>query len=200
MSNSESTTSLDKQTGKNTGLVSFKTGIVEEAKVGWAIIRFPDLDDLLSKWIPVLYTKTQDDKGFWTPDVGEQVQCLMDDRLEDGCIMGAIYSEVDQPPTDDVDEYGIQFKDGGWFSYNRSTGLFKADIKGDAEITVDGTCTVKAELVVLDTPLVHCTGDVKVDGSVNADGDVTAGSISLQQHIHNIVVPVPGTPVTPPTA
>ena len=197
---SESATSLDRQTGKNTGLVSLKIGLVQERKVGWVIVRFPDLGDMLTKWIPVLYTKTQDDKGFWTPDIGEMVQCLMDDRLEDGCVMGAVYSEADQPPTDDMDEYGMQFEDGGWFSYNRNTGLFRADIMGDAEITVEGTCTVKAEMVVLDTPLVHCTGDVQVDGTMTANEDAIGGGISLKNHIHNIIVPVPGTPVTPPTA
>lgn len=177
MSFSESNTSLDRQAGKNTGLVSFKTGVVEEAKVGWAIIRFPDLGGLLSKWLPVLHMKTQDDKVFWTLDVGEQVQCLMDDRLEDGCILGAIYSQLDVPPTDDKDEFGVVFKDGGGIRYNRRTGV----------------ATVKAiEKVILDTPTVHATGDI------HADGDVTAGDISLRQHIHLIITPVPGTPVTPP--
>lgn len=177
--NSESSRSLDSTQGKNTGLVSLKIGLVEDRKVGWVIVRFPDLGNLLSKWIPVLYTKTQDDKAYWTPDVGEQVMCLMDDRLEDGCVMGAIYSDADQPPTDDMDEYGIKFQDGGEFSYNRATGIAKL---------------VAPTKVILDTPLTHATGDI------HADGDVVAGSVSLQHHIHNIIVPVPGTPVTPPTA
>lgn len=188
---SESSTSLDRQTGKNTGLVSLKIGLVEDRKVGWVIVRFPDLGDMLTKWIPVLYTKTQDDKAFWTPDIGEQVMCMMDDRLEDGCVMGAVYSKVDQPPTDDMDEYGIKFEDGGWVSYNRATGIAKV---------------VAPTRVILDTPLVHMTGDLQVDGSasvggdVAAGGDVTAGSVSLRQHIHLIIVPVPGAPVTPPVA
>lgn len=129
--------------GKNTALVSFKNGIVEDSKPGWAIIRFPDIDDLLTQWLPVVHSKTQDDKQFWTLDIGEQVKCLMDDRLEDGCILGAIYSEVDVPPTDDPDEYGITFKDGAWFSYNRRTGLFTALIIGDAIIEVGANLSVK---------------------------------------------------------
>lgn len=177
--NSESASSLDRTQGKNTGLVSMKIGLVEDRKVGWVIVRFPDLGDMLTKWIPVLYTKTQDDKAYWTPDIGEQVMCMMDDRLEDGCVMGAIYSEADQPPTDDMDEWGIKFKDGGEISYNRSTGIAKV---------------VAPTKVILDTPLVHATGDI------HADGDVVAGSVSLQHHIHNIIMPVPGTPVTPPVS
>lgn len=182
---SASSTSLDRQSGKNTGLVSLKIGLVEDRKVGWVIVRFPDLGNMLTKWIPVLYTKTQDDKAFWTPDIGEQVMCMMDDRLEDGCVMGAVYSEADQPPTEDMDEYGVQFQDGGWVSYNRATGV----------------ATVRAPTkVVLDTPLVHCTGDVQVDGTMTANEDAIGGGVSLKTHVHLIIVPVPGTPVTPPVS
>lgn len=197
---------IDRSSGKNTALVSFKNGIVEESKVGWAKVRFPDIDDLLTQWIPVMHSKTQDDKQFWTLDIGEQVKCLMDERLEDGCVVASLYSEVDVPPTDDVDEYGVTFKDGGWFSYNRRTGLFTALIMGDAVIevganlsvkvganlaaTVGGTsvvtsagaATLKAPKVTLDTPEVHCKGALKVDGAITASsslavaGAVTAGA------------------------
>lgn len=176
---SESSTSLDRQSGKNTGLVSFKIGIVEDSKVGWAIVRFPDLGDMLSKWIPQVWMNTQDDKEYGTLDVGSMVKCLMDDRLEDGCILGAIYSQADEPPVTDKDERGIKFADGGWVKYNRATGI---------------ATVIAPTKVVLETPLVHATGDI------HADGDVVAGSVSLQQHIHLIVLPVPGTPVSPPVA
>ena len=144
--------SLDRNTGKNTGGISLKIALVEERKVGWVIVRFPDLGDMLSKWIPVLFHKTQDDKGFWTPDIGEQVQVMMDDRMEDGCVLGAVYSEADLPPTEDMDEFGMQFKDGGWFSYNRVTGV----------------ATIRAMTkVMVDAPLVEITGDLVVDGSTS---------------------------------
>ena len=157
--------------GKNTALVSFKNGIVEESKVGWAKVRFPDIDDLLTQWIPVMHSKTQDDKQFWTPDIGEQVKCLMDDRLEDGCILGAIYSEVDIPPTDDPDEYGVTFKDGAWFSYNRRTGLFTALIIGDAVIEVGANLSVKvggkADVDVAGNLLAKVGGTSFVDSAGN---------------------------------
>lgn len=162
---------LDRSVGKNTALVSFKNGIVEESKPGWAIIRFPDIDDLLTQWLPVVHSKTQDDKQFWTPDIGEQVKCLMDDRLEDGCILGAIYSEVDVPPTEDPDEYGITFKDGAWFSYNRRTGLFTALIIGDAIIEVGANLSAKvsgkADVDVAGNLLAKVGGTSFVDSAGN---------------------------------
>lgn len=168
---------LDRSVGKNTALVSFKNGIVEESKVGWAIIRFPDVDDLLTQWLPVVHSKTQDDKQFWTLDVGEQVKCLMDDRLEDGCILGSIYSEVDIPPTDDVDEYGVTFKDGGWFSYNRRTGLFTALIMGDAVIEVGANLSAKV------------TGSADVDIGANLMAKV--GGTSLVDSAGNVTLKAP---------
>lgn len=163
MSMSASSTSLDRQSGKNTGLVSFKVGIVEESKVGWAIVRFPDLGDTLSKWIPQVWMNTQDDKEYGTLDVGSLVKCIMDDRLEDGCILGAIYSQADVPPTTDKDERGIKFKDGGWVKYNRATG----------------TATVVAPTkVILDTPVVECTH------LLTAAEDVIGGGVSLKTHVH----------------
>lgn len=168
---------IDRGHGKNTALVSFKNGIVEESKVGWAKIRFPDIDDLLTQWLPVVHSKTQDDKQFWTLDIGEQVKCLMDDRLEDGCILGAIYSEVDIPPTDDVDEYGVTFKDGGWFSYNRRTGLFTALIMGDAVIEVGANLHAKV------------TGSADVDIGQNLSAKV--GGTSLVDSAGNVTLKAP---------
>ncbi|MDO8771919.1 MAG: phage baseplate assembly protein V [Burkholderiaceae bacterium] len=173
---------IDRSKGKNTGLVSFKNGIVHESKVGWAKVQFPDVDDLLTQWIPVMHSKTQDDKQFWTLDVGEQVKCLMDERLEDGCVVASLYSEVDVPPTDDVDEYGIKFKDGGWFSYNRRTGLFTALIMGDAVIEVganlSATVTGNATAIVGGNLAATVGGTSMVDSAGNAT--LKAPKVTLQ--------------------
>lgn len=166
---------LERHGGKNTGGVSFKNGVVEESKVGWARIRFPDVDDLVTQWLPVGFSKTQDDKEYWTLDEGEQVKCLMDDRLEDGVVLCAIYSEVDVPPTDNPEKKGILFKDGGMIEYDRETGVM----------------TLKATTkIILDTPIVEATG------LVTAADDVTSGGVSLRYHVHPVtgyitLVPIP---------
>lgn len=50
----------------------------------------------------------------------------------------------------------------------------------DSVVTMapNGTVTVKATKVILDTPLVEATGDIE------AAGDVKAGNISLNSHVH----------------
>lgn len=78
------------------------------------------------------------------------------------------------------------------------------NIDGAANVTVIGNCTVKAPKIVLDSPMVECTGQLQVaslitgtggltvsggsgasvTGSMTTTGDVTAGGISLMHHTH----------------
>ena len=78
-------------------------------------VTFPDRDQMESWWLPVVFTKTQNDKMYWIPDVGEQVVCMMDEYDEDGAVLGAIYSSADRPPATGADKYHCTFKDGAAF-------------------------------------------------------------------------------------
>lgn len=131
---------------KNTGGVSFKTGVVIEAKVGFAKVRFDDLDALVSQWLPITYMKTLIDQAIFWLDVGEHVQCLMDDRLEDGCIIGAIYSDTTQAPAISADEIQLQCGGGVTININRASG----------QVTVAANSKIR-----FDTPLLEVTGEVK---------------------------------------
>jgi phage baseplate assembly protein V len=193
---------------RNTGGVSYKKGIVVEAKPGFAKVRFAELDELVTHWLPVIHAKTQEDKFIWTLDAGEHVACLMDEHLEDGCIVGAIYSEADAPPVSSADKFRVQFKDGGSFEYDRSTGAMNVVSKSIATVRA----TTK---VIVDSPDVEFTGNVLVrktltyegglvgsgsapgaggksaaiQGSLQiVGGDVVADDISLKHHKNSGVV------------
>jgi phage baseplate assembly protein V len=147
-------------------------------------VRFNDLDGLITAWLPVIYPKTFLDKVVWTLDAGEQVACILDEYFENGCILGAIYSEADVPPTTSPDKFLIQFKDGGSSEYDRSSGARTEVSKGVVDATADGAVTVKAPSVTLDTPLSTCTGELVVHkrltyqgGLVGRGGDGAAASI-----------------------
>lgn len=159
----------------NTGGVKYKQGIVSAAKPGFCRVRFDDIDGLESAWLPVIHHKTQDDKAIWTLDVGEHVACLMDSNMEDGCIVGAIYSEADVPPVASADKFRMQFKDGGSFEYDRSSGAMNVVCKGVANLTAGDAVTVKAPSVTLDTPEATCTGKMTVKGLLTYQGGM-AGS------------------------
>lgn len=130
--------------------MSYQKGLIEQSRAGFARVRFAEAGGLLSDWLPVIHSKTQNDKSIFTLDIGEQVACLMDEQLNDGCIVGAVYSDVDIPPVSSPDLYRVQFKDGGAFEYNRATGNMTVICKGALNITTTGKATIKAAMVDID--------------------------------------------------
>ena len=84
-----------------------------------ARVRLPECDNLRTNWLNVLQRNTQDNKDYWLPDVGEQVEVLLDANGEDGVILGAVYSDVDKPPFSDKNIRGTRFADGAEYIYNR---------------------------------------------------------------------------------
>ncbi|MDR0440141.1 MAG: phage baseplate assembly protein V [Candidatus Accumulibacter sp.] len=188
-----------------TGGVSYKQGIVAESRPGFARVRFDDLDGLVTAWLPLVHPKTFLDKAVWTLDVGEQASCLLDEYMEAGCILGAVYSEADAPPVASPDKFRLQFKDGGSFEYDRASGAMTVISKGVVDVTADGAVTVKAPSVTLDTPVTTCTGQLvvqkllayqggmtgkggsgaaaSIQGNIQVtSGDVQADDISLKTH------------------
>jgi phage baseplate assembly protein V len=101
---------------------AFRVGIVHEQDAAHAKVRvvFPDYDEVVSWWLPVVFAKTQNDKAYWIPDVGEQVVCLMDLRDEAGAVLGAIYSNADAPPVSSADKFHLAFRDGASVDYDRA--------------------------------------------------------------------------------
>lgn len=116
----------------------FRVGLVKQQDLKNARLRvaFPDRDQLLSYWLPIVMPKTQNDKSYWIPDLGEQVVCVMDEHDEAGAVLGAIYSSADTPPVQSADKYHISFKDGASFEYDRAAHAFAASLPGGATMSV----------------------------------------------------------------
>lgn len=164
--------------GRTPGVV-YKTGIVVESKPGFAKVRFSDLDDLVTQWLPQIFNKTQDDKTCSTLDVGEQVSCIMDAALEDGCILGAIYSDADAAPTGSKDVWRKQFKDGGSVEYDRAngkmsvvtTGDLTANVAGNLDVAVYGDASIRANgAALVKAPTITLDGDVTVTKTLTVAG------------------------------
>ena len=161
----------------------FLTGAVTEidAAKGAARVYFADVE-ITSYWLPICYPKTQDDKCYWMPDVGEQVRAIMDEHLEDGSILGAVYSAADAVPWASANKAGVRFKDGGEVVYDRASGKLSlnaigdlaATVGGNLQATISGTATIesggdatfKAPKVLIDAPEAECTGNLKVSGQL----------------------------------
>ena len=118
---------------------TFRVGIVQQQDPAHAKVRvvFPDYDEMISWWLPVVFAKTQDDKVYWIPDIGEQVVCLMDLRDEAGAVLGAIYSSADAPPVNSADKFHIGFKDGARFDYDRVAHILDLFFEDTTEFKYD---------------------------------------------------------------
>lgn len=161
----------------NTGGVSYKEGIVYAARPGFAQVRFPDLDDMVSAWLPLVVKKTLKDKECYSLDIGEQVACVLDENFESGVVLGAVYSDADAPPVESTDKLRFQFFDGGSFEYDRSSGTLSIVTMGPVNVTSAGNVTVSSPIgITLDTPITTCTGDLLVKNKLTYEGGM-AGSI-----------------------
>jgi phage baseplate assembly protein V len=103
-------------------------------------VTFPDRHQLISWWLPIVVPKSQNDKGYWIPDIGEQVVCLMDAHDEDGAVLGAIYSSADTTPVQSADKWHVTWNDGSTFEYDRSSHTLAVNVvsNGTINITVNG--------------------------------------------------------------
>lgn len=147
-----------------------KIGIVsaiDPAKCA-ARVQFPDNDDVVSYWLPVVQPKTLKDRFYYMPDVGEQVVCLLDENGEQGVILGAIYSDADPPPVTSPDKWHVAFEDGTTIEYSRATHTLALNIKGDVTIATDGNTSV----TTTGSTNITTTGKtiVKSDGTIELDG------------------------------
>jgi phage baseplate assembly protein gpV len=142
---------------------TFRVGIVQAQDPAHAKVRvvFPDCDEMISWWLPVVFFKTQNDKAYWIPDIGEQVVCLMDLRDEAGAVLGAIYSSADVPPVNSADKFHLAFKDGAHFDYDRVAHILDLVFQDTTEIKYD------ARAHLLDVKF-QDQAELKYDGSQHA--------------------------------
>ena len=127
-------------------------------------------------WLPILYPKTQDDQFCWTLDAGEQVKVLLDAQGEDGVILGAIYSDVDIPPTSDSNILVMRFKSGAIIEIDRNANTLNATGFADANVQANGSIKLKAgTTVTVDAPNTEFTGNVLVKKQLTYEGGL-AGS------------------------
>ena len=99
-------------------------------------------DKMTSYWLAVLQNKTFKDKFYSMPAVGEQVACLMDEKSEDGVILGAIYTTEDTPINQSEKEVAANFDDGTFINVNKETQTLTIsfpNINIVGNITQDGT-------------------------------------------------------------
>lgn len=155
---------------------------------GTARVRLEDESELISFDLRVVVRKAHKDFDYWLPDPGDQVLCFfLPFGLEQGFVLGSLYSRSDPVPVESSDKRHVLFSDGTWLEYDRKKHNLSGHIKGK----VDG-------LVIEKDAVIDIGGDVTetVGGSVSAEigkdlaarvgqnAEVTAGAqISLNAPI-----------------
>jgi len=132
-------------------------------------VKFPARGDVESWWLEVLQRNTFTNKDNGLPDIGELVAVLLDDKEEAGCILGAVYTEANKPPSPNANARRVTFGDGTVIEYDRAAHKLKASVQGDIEATATGDAHVTAVNV-------HITGATTVTGTSHLDGVVTVGA------------------------
>jgi phage baseplate assembly protein V len=118
----------------------YRTGIVaqiESVPPYRVRVQFPDQANVLSWWLPVQVPKTQNDKFFWQPDIGEQVSVVMDEWDENGIVTGSVPSQVDSAPSGlTPSDFYIQFADGTIIHYNTSSHQLQVSLGAGGQMTL----------------------------------------------------------------
>lgn len=156
----------------------FRVGIVQEQDTALARVRvtFADYDQMRSWWLPIVVPKSQNDKAYWIPDLGEQVVCLMDAHDEAGAVLGAIYSSADTTPVNSADKWHLGFKDGAAFEYDRSAHILSLQFGDGASIKYDGGA--HALTVALPTGATLTIGAGAASIAIDAEGNAQVTSLA----------------------
>ncbi|ELV2844213.1 phage baseplate assembly protein V [Enterobacter cloacae] len=184
--------------------VTRQTGIISDIDETAVRVRvtLPECDNLRSNWLPVLQRNTQENKDYWLPDIGEQVEVLLDNNGEDGVVLGAVYSTVDTAPLASRDKRYVHFSDGAAFEYDRKShqltvngGIEKiiievrdttrltspqVEVKAQHVLVTSDTVNVKATNVSIEASTV----DVKaLDVAVNAPLTTFTGDVTIMKKL-----------------
>lgn len=97
-----------------------------------AKVLFDDEDNTVSDELNIIVRNSKDNKDYALPDIGEHVVCLfLDNDRSTGFILGAVYSRNNLPAHNDPNVRALNFGDGNSIEFNRATGNFILNCKGD---------------------------------------------------------------------
>lgn len=79
-------------------MAMIKFGIISEVNPSKGTVRvsFPE-DNVVSFPLPILTNGAKNNKFFYEIDINESVVCLMDENLENGVCLGAVYNDKNKP-------------------------------------------------------------------------------------------------------
>ncbi len=115
----------------------FKRGIVREndPRTGRSKIEVVDEDGTQSFWLAWNMPAAGASKVFNQPDLGSQVNVLLDRHGEDGVILGARYSQEDKPPTENGQILKALLEGGFNLEYDKGAGTLTLNVPNGTTIS-----------------------------------------------------------------
>ena len=108
-----------------------------------ARVTFPDKNNLVSDWLPVIIPNSLKNKDEFYLDINEHVYCIMQGNgLEAGVIVGSLYDDGNKPVIKDKDIRAVTFSDGTVIKHNRKTGTLDVYCTGDINIIAKGNIKI----------------------------------------------------------
>jgi phage baseplate assembly protein V len=143
--NQQQNSSRGKPSGSSKGKSSLHFGYVSEvdAATGRARVKLQDMQGMDTYWLAILQTRVKEDQYAVWVDPGDFVACMLDEKGEQGVILGCLYSQKNPPPITTLNKHHVTFQDGSLFEFDRSTGILtinctKIVITGTEESTING--------------------------------------------------------------
>jgi phage baseplate assembly protein V len=183
-----------------------------DADRGMARVKLDGEDDIVTDWLQIIVRKAKTDKESAPLDVLEHVACILDEHLENGVILGAVYDEGNTPgDVKGKDITGVHFGNGCKVSYDRAANALTVEGIGDVSITCENATITPSGKVTIDgdaeiTGTLDVTGKITASDEIEASGDIsTAGDVvaavlgPLGVHLSTHVHPTPSGPSGPPT-
>ena len=110
-----------------------------------ARVVFPDKDNLVSDWLPVIVHNSLMNHDALHLDINEHVACLMSGNgLESGIILGAFYDNSNTCPENSHDKRAVIFADGTRITYDRDAHELAINCVGKITIEAAENVEIKA--------------------------------------------------------
>lgn len=133
-----------KPSGSSKGQSSLHFGYVSavDPAMGRARVKLEDMQGMDTYWLAILQTRVKEDQYAVWVDVGDYVACMLDEKGEQGVILGCLYSQKNPPPMSSIDKHYAKFQNGNVFEFDRVTGVLKinctrVEIVGTEESTIN---------------------------------------------------------------
>lgn len=107
----------------------------EEAK---ARVIFEDRDQMVSKKLPLVFTRAFGVEIYAMPKIDEEVVCIfLGNGLEEGFILGGYYNKKHVPPRKDERIKIIRFENGDYIQYKEGVFTIKGDVRIKGRLQVE---------------------------------------------------------------